>query len=140
MFFFSPLEQFDVIYFFSQKFNLLNVFFIIFFLVFSIIFCYFFITFKLVPTSLQYFFELLYKFLLETLVQQAGGHSLFFFPFVFSAFFFILLSNLFGMLPFGFTITSHLSITFFLALGFNFGFFLLGLAKNGVSFFKLFLP
>lgn len=138
--FFSPLEQFDVMYFFTQKFDILNIFFILFFFCISFIFIYFFFNFKLIPTASQWFIEIFYKFLLETLVQQAGTHSLFFFPFVFSIFFFILISNLFGMLPFGFTITGHLSITFFLALGFNLGFFFLGLIKHGFSFFKLFVP
>ncbi len=138
--FFSPLEQFDIMYFFTQKFDILNIFFILVFFCISFIFIYLFFKFKLIPTVSQLFIEIFYKFLLETLVQQAGSNSVFFFPFVFSIFFFILISNLFGMLPFGFTITGHLSITFFLALSFNLGFFFLGLYKNGLSFFKLFVP
>lgn len=138
--FFSPLEQFDIIYFFSKKFDFLNIFFILVFILFLFVYLYFYNTFKLIPSVLQWFIELFYKFLLETLVQQAGSHSLFFFPFAFSIFFFILISNIFGMLPFGFTITGHLSLTFFLAFGFNLGFFFLGVFKHGVKFFKLFVP
>jgi len=140
MFINSPLEQFDTIYFFSKKFDFLNIFFILIFLFIIIIYIYIYNIFKLIPSVLQWFLEVLYKFLLETLIQQAGIHSLFFFPFVFSIFFFILLSNIFGMLPFGFTITGHLSLTFFLAFGFNLGFFFLGLIKHGIKFFKLFIP
>jgi ATP synthase subunit 6 len=66
--------------------------------------------------------------------------GLFFFPFVFFTFFFILLSNLIGMLPFSFTITAHLSITFFLAFAFNLSFILIGFLKNGWSFLNLFKP
>jgi F-type H+-transporting ATPase subunit a len=140
MFFFSPLEQFDSIYFFSKKFDFLNIFFILIFIVLIFIYIYLYLNFKLIPTVLQWFFELFYKFLLETLVQQAGTHSLFFFPFIFTIFFFILFSNIFGMLPFSFTITGHLSLTFFLAFGFNLGFFFLGFFKNGLKFLKLFVP
>lgn len=142
MIFYSPLEQFDVIYFFTHddSMDILNVTFILIFFIILLILIYFFFKFKLIPTSSQYVLEIFYKFLMETLIQQAGINSLFFFPFVFCIFFFILFSNLFGMLPFGFTITGHLNITFFLAFGFNLGFFFLGIYKHGFDFFKLFVP
>lgn len=137
--YFSPLEQFDTVLL-SLKFNFINNYLIILFIIFSFILFYYILNFKLVPTIMQYFFEIFYKFILETLMQQAGVSALFLFPFIFTIFFFILLSNLFGMLPFGFTITSHLSLTFFLALSFNLGFFFLGLYLNGYYFFLLFIP
>ena len=139
MLFFSPLEQFEI-NFLYLKFDFLNNYLIILFIIFSFIFFYFFFNFKLIPSVIQYFLEGLYKFIIETLIQQAGLSSLFIFPFIFSIFFFILLSNLVGMLPFGFTITSHLSLTFFLALSFNLGFFFFGLYLNGYYFFLLFIP
>jgi len=139
MFYFSPLEQFDTILL-SLNFDFINNYLIILFIIFSFILFYYILNFKLIPTVIQYFFEIFYKFILETLIQQAGISSLFFFPFLFTIFFFILLSNLFGMLPFGFTLTSHLSLTFFLALGFNLGFFFLGLYLNSYYFFLLFIP
>jgi F-type H+-transporting ATPase subunit a len=138
--FFSPLEQFDVSFFLLEKVYILNSFLIILFIFFSFILIYFFFKLKLIPTSIQYFFEIFYKFILETLVQQSGINALFFFPFVFSIFFFILISNLLGMLSFGFTITGHLSLTLYLALSFNLGFFFLGIFLNGYKFFYLFIP
>jgi len=88
----------------------------------------------------QYFFELVYFFILEIIIQQAGVNGLFFFPFAFIVFFFIMLSNLIGMLPFSFTITAHLCLTFFLAFSFNFSFIILGFIKNGIHFLLLFKP
>jgi F-type H+-transporting ATPase subunit a len=89
---------------------------------------------------IQKFFEFLYAFVLEMLTQQAGRNAVVFFPFMYSIFFFILLSNLFGMLPFGFTVTAHLSVTFFLAFSFNFGLIILGFYKHGLLFLNLFVP
>jgi len=74
------------------------------------------------------------------IVQQAGLSAIKYFPYIFIIFFFILFSNLIGMLPFSFTITAHLSITFFLAFAFNFGFIILGFYKNSYKFLYLFKP
>lgn len=63
-----------------------------------------------------------------------------FIPFLFFTFLFILLSNLFGMVPYSFTLTSHLSITFFVALSFFIGVNIFGILSNGIEFLNLFLP
>jgi len=63
-----------------------------------------------------------------------------FVPFLFFTFLFILISNLFGMVPYSFTLTSHLSITFFLALSFFIGVNIFGILTNGIEFLNLFLP
>jgi len=63
-----------------------------------------------------------------------------FLPFLFFTFLFILVSNLFGMVPYSFTLTSHLSITFFLALSFFIGVNIFGIFMNGIEFLNLFLP
>jgi len=76
------------------------------------------------------------------LTQQAGTSkvSIRYFPLMFFTFFFILFSNLFGMLPYGFTITGHLFITFLIAFSFNLGFIFKGFSENGLSFLNLFVP
>lgn len=63
-----------------------------------------------------------------------------FIPFLFFTFLFILLSNLFGMVPYSFTLTSHLSVTFFVALSFFIGVNIFGILSNGIEFLNLFLP
>jgi F-type H+-transporting ATPase subunit a len=144
--FFSPLEQFDVLilntlgeYIFLFDFsNMVGIFFV--FLVFFVFLGIFGKKFLIVPNTIQLLIEILYKFFLGLLKQQAGDDAKMYFPLIYFVFFFILLSNLFGMLPFGFTITAHFSITFFLSFAFNLGFLFLGIYKNGLDFFKLFVP
>jgi F-type H+-transporting ATPase subunit a len=63
-----------------------------------------------------------------------------FFPFVFSLFIFIFALNMFGMMPGGFTVTSHIVITAALALLVMAVVLLYGIYKHGLSFFKLFVP
>lgn len=82
----------------------------------------------------------MYLFILDILIQQTHGEGIKYFPFFFNIFLLILCCNFFGLLPFSFTITAHLSITFFFALSFNLGFFFIGLFKNKFKFFLLFVP
>ena len=63
-----------------------------------------------------------------------------FFPFVFSIFMFVLLSNVIGIIPYTFTVTSHIVITASLALLVFFTVIIYGIWKNGLHFFKLFVP
>lgn len=85
-------------------------------------------------------FKNVYLFILDILNQQTHGKGMEYFPFFFNIFIFILCCNFFGLLPFSFTITAHLSITFFFALSFNLGFFFIGVLKNKLNFFLLFVP
>jgi F-type H+-transporting ATPase subunit a len=63
-----------------------------------------------------------------------------FFPLVFSLFMFVLVLNLLGLLPFGFTVTSHIIITFALALVVILTVIIVGFVKHGLGFLKLFAP
>jgi F-type H+-transporting ATPase subunit a len=72
--------------------------------------------------------------------QSAGEEGMRFFPFVFSLFSFILVLNMFGMIPGFFTVTSHIAVTAVLALLVFFTVIVYGLYKNGLRFFKLFIP
>ncbi|KKB96515.1 ATP synthase subunit a, partial [Candidatus Arcanobacter lacustris] len=71
---------------------------------------------KLVPNRMQSLSEMLYQFVETILKDTAGGKSLKYMPLVFTIFIFVLFSNLLGMLPYGFTVTSHIIVTFALAL------------------------
>ncbi len=62
------------------------------------------------------------------------------FPFVFSLFLFILFANLIGMFPYAFTVTSHIIVTFALAMLVFLTVTIYGLIRNGFGFFRLFMP
>ncbi|HEY0220135.1 MAG TPA: F0F1 ATP synthase subunit A [Afipia sp.] len=93
-----------------------------------------------VPGRFQSLAELTYEFVANTLKSSVGEEGMKFFPFVFSIFTFILTANLIGIIPFTFTVTSHLIVTVALALMVFLTVLLYGLYKNGFKFFKLFVP
>ena len=94
----------------------------------------------LVPGRWQSASELLFEFVAKTVRENAGEEGMRFFPLVFSLFTFILVANLLGMLPYAFTVTSHLSVTFALAMMVFLTVTIYGVARNGFSFLRLFLP
>jgi len=94
----------------------------------------------LVPGRAQSIAEISYEFVADTIHSTAGKEGMKFFPLVFSLFIFILTVNLLGLLPYGFTVTSHLIITVALALLVFVTVLVYGFWKNGLRFFKLFVP
>jgi F-type H+-transporting ATPase subunit a len=93
-----------------------------------------------VPGRWQSAAELTYEFVAKTLRDAAGSEGMKFFPFVFSLFMFILVANLWGMFPYFFTVTSHIIVTVALAMAVILTVLIYGLKKNGLHFFKLFVP
>ncbi len=94
----------------------------------------------IVPSRMQSVSELSYEFVASMLRDAAGSHGMKFFPLVFSLFMFILVANLIGMFPYFFTVTSHLIVTFALAMLVIGTVVIYGFKKNGLGFFKLFVP
>ena len=94
----------------------------------------------LVPTRFQSLAELSYEFVANTLRDSVGEEGMKFFPFVFAIFMFVLMANLIGTIPYTFSVTSHLIVTLALALLVFLTVFIYGLYKNGLKFFKLFVP
>jgi F-type H+-transporting ATPase subunit a len=94
----------------------------------------------LVPSRAQSVAEISYEFVADTIQSTAGKEGMKFFPLVFSLFIFVLTVNLLGLLPYGFTVTSHIIITVALALLVFFTVLVYGFWKNGLRFFKLFVP
>ena len=95
---------------------------------------------SVVPGRAQVVSELLYDFVANMVKGAAGSEGMKFFPFVFSLFMFVLIANMFGMIPFFFTTTSHIIVpaalailVFVVVIGY-------GLYRNGFKFFKLFVP
>lgn len=94
----------------------------------------------LVPGRLQSVSEMCYEFVASMLRDGAGSQGMRFFPFVFTLFMFVLVANLFGLVPYFFTVTSHLIITFALATLVIAIVIFYGFWKNGFRFLKLFVP
>jgi len=94
----------------------------------------------LVPGRLQSIAELLYEFVAGMVRDNAGPEARKFVPFVFTLFMFILLGNLLGMIPYTFTFTSHIVVTFALALTVFIMVTVLGIMLHGLHFFSLFVP
>jgi F-type H+-transporting ATPase subunit a len=84
--------------------------------------------------------EMTYEFVADMLRDSAGQDGMKFFPFVFSLFIFVLIANLFGMIPFAFSVTSHIIITFALAMLVFLTVTIYGFVRNGTHFLNLFLP
>jgi F-type H+-transporting ATPase subunit a len=94
----------------------------------------------LVPGRAQSVAEITYEFVADTINSTAGKEGMKFFPLVFSLFIFVLTVNLLGLLPYGFTVTSHIIVTVALALLVFFTVLVYGFWKNGLRFFGLFVP
>lgn len=94
----------------------------------------------LVPSRLQSISEMSYEFVASMLRDGAGAQGMRFFPMVFSLFMFILVANLLGMFPYFFTVTSHLIVTFALAMLVIGTVIVYGFWKHGLHFLNLFVP
>jgi F-type H+-transporting ATPase subunit a len=106
---------------------------------------FFFLTFAtrgrtLVPGRLQSMAELSYEFVASTVRGSAGNEGMKFFPLVFSLFIFVLTANMVGMIPYAFTVTSHLIVTAALALLVILTVIIYGFVRHGTHFLNLFVP
>ena len=93
-----------------------------------------------VPTRMQALGEMAYEFTAGMVRSAAGEAGMRFFPFVFSIFFFILICNLLGFIPFAYTVTSQIVITAALALLVFLTVVIIGIKEHGTHFFNLFVP
>jgi F-type H+-transporting ATPase subunit a len=93
-----------------------------------------------VPGRGQAIAEVLYEFVANTVRQTAGNEGMRFFPFVFTLFTFVLISNLIGLVPYTFSVTSQIVVTFAFALLVITIVIVYGFYRNGFGFLKLFVP
>ncbi|EHM03485.1 ATP synthase F0, A subunit [Acetobacteraceae bacterium AT-5844] len=93
-----------------------------------------------VPGRLQSLAEMFYEFLENLVAGQVGHEGKRYFPFVFTLFMFVLLGNVIGLLPFAFTYTSHIAVTFALAAIVFLVTTIVALALHGKKFFGYFFP
>jgi F-type H+-transporting ATPase subunit a len=94
----------------------------------------------LVPGRWQSMAESTYLFVEHMIRDTIGDNGRQYFPIVFSIFLFVLFANLFGMLPYSFTVTSHIIVTFAMAIVIFIGVTIIGFARHGLDYFHLFLP
>src|ERR1700754_3576361 len=95
---------------------------------------------QLVPGRFQSVAEITYEFVATTIRSTAGSEGMKFFPLIFSLFMFICVSNLVGIIPYAYTISSQIVVTAALALLVFFTVLIYGLYKNGLKFLKIFVP
>ena len=93
-----------------------------------------------IPGRLQSLAEVLHGFVANMVRENAGQEGMKYFPFVFSLFIFVLFGNLLGMIPFSFTFTSHIIVTFGLAATVFLTVTVIALMRHGMHFFSFFLP
>lgn len=94
----------------------------------------------LIPGRWQSMVELLYIFIANLLKDTVGNEGRPYFPFIFTVFMFILVGNLFGMLPYSFTFTSHIIVTFAMAMFVFSGVTIIAIVKHRLRFFTFFMP
>lgn len=94
----------------------------------------------LVPSRAQAVAEMVYEFMANMVRDNAGKDARPYFPAIFTLFMFILMGNLLGMVPYSFTTTSHIVVTFTLAILVFIGVNIVAFARHGLHFFKFFFP
>ena len=91
-----------------------------------------------VPSRSQSIAETIYVFVHKMLEDIAGKEGLKYFPYIFTLFIFILVSNILGLIPGAFTTTSHIAVTAVMAMAVFTTVTLIGFYKNGIGFLGLF--
>lgn len=149
--FYSPLEQFQIIPVFSVHlgnldFSITNYTFITIFILFIFITYLFILTNRknsslfLIPNRWQSIIETLYKVMISMVSDNVGPKGEKYFPFIFVLFLFVVLTNLIGLVPYSLTLTSHLIVTFSLAMIVFITVNIAGARIHGLKMFSLFLP
>jgi F-type H+-transporting ATPase subunit a len=94
----------------------------------------------LVPGRWQSVAEMSYEFVADMVDTNVGHGGREFFPFVFTLFMFILFANFLGLIPYSYTVTSQIVVTFALAAVVFVGVTIIGIVRHGVHFLRLFVP
>ncbi len=94
----------------------------------------------MVPGRLQTVAELFYEFIAGLIKETIGAQGRKYFPIIFTVFAFVLTGNLLGMIPYSFTFTSHIIVTFAMAIVIFIAVTVLGFVKHGMHFFTFFVP
>ncbi|GEO80691.1 F0F1 ATP synthase subunit A [Pararhodospirillum oryzae] len=93
-----------------------------------------------VPGRLQSVAEILYEFIANMIRDNVGKEGMKYFPYIFTLFVFVFLGNMIGMLPYSFTFTSHIAVTAALAVAIFIVVTIIGFAKHGTHYLRMFFP
>ncbi len=144
---YSPLEQFEIVQIIPIQLQGLDISFTnssLFCILILFILVYLFLLSTsnktILPNQWQTVTEELYSFILNMVIENVGKEGLKYFPLIFSLFTFILIANLLGMIPYSFTVTSHIIVTFGLSLSIFIGVTLIGFYTHKIHFFSILLP
>ena len=150
MILFTPLEQFQVLPFFSSdlfhlglcvtNIILVTVLILIFFCLFIWLFSSYDQTFYVIPNNWQVLLEMIFDMISQLLFDNLNKRGEIYFPFILTIFLFIMLSNLVGLIPYSFTITSHIIITFTLSLTIFIGVNIISIHIYKLKMLSLFIP
>ncbi len=94
----------------------------------------------LVPNRMQMISEMTYQFVANMVRDNVGSGGRVYFPFIFTLFLFILFGNVLGMVPYNFTFTSHIIVTFALAAFIFIAVTIIAIIKHRMKFFSFFIP
>jgi ATP synthase subunit 6 len=143
----SPLEQFEIVTivplnFFGWNFSITNssLFLVLSCLLLLLSLSFSFYRSSLIPNRWQSLKETLYELTSSMVQENLGTKGEYYFPFIFVLHLMLLTCNLIGMVPYTFTVTSHIAFTFGLALSIFIGINIIGIQTHGIKFFSLFLP
>jgi ATP synthase subunit 6 len=135
----SPLEQFEI-FPIGVYFNNSAIFIIFSLAALVFFFIYLNKIYLIIPNRWQRLIELPFNFIKNITIENINIVYQVYFPYIYLYFLVILSYNLFGMIPYSFTITSHLAITFYLALSAFIGINIIAIKKNNIAVLNLFLP
>lgn len=143
----SPLDQFNIKPLINIEVYGYNIAFtnssLVMFIVFALTAALFIASSRKIspyPSRIQAFGEMSYNFIVDMVDSTAGEKARKFVPLIFTLFMFILGCNLMGMIPYSFTATSHIIVTFVMATILFIGIIIVGFIRHGLHFFSLFLP
>ena len=97
-------------------------------------------SFFVIPSGWQNLIEKLYALVTQLLSDIISTGSEKYLPFLSVVFMFILTNNLIGLVPYSFTTTSYITLTFFMSFSIFIGMTIIGFQRHGLNFFSLFLP
>jgi len=146
LYIFSPLEQFEIIplfvLFLGSKFAFTNSSYLLVFILFFLILFFFLCCSNstIIPNNWQSILEIIFDFIQNVIYDSLGNKGLKFVPIIFSIFSFIIGCNMLGLIPYSFTVTSHIIFTFSLGMTTFVGINIIGLKQHKLHFFSLFLP
>ena len=143
----NPLHQFEIqklvnlnLFGYDISFTNSALFMMIAICGLSALFLYSSTKYRTIPNRLQALVEISYNLIAGMVNDNAGKEGMRFFPLIFSVFFFVLGGNLLGMIPYTFTYTSHIIVTFGLAMMVFLFVTILGFVIHGFHFFGFFVP